>query len=62
VDYSSLAFPVKLRAADGTTMALEHIRFETQPASLFTLPPNYRKLEPQALIERVKHSDVWVAP
>jgi hypothetical protein len=54
-----LKFPVKLRAADGATIALEHIRTEAQPANLFAVPPGYRKFEPQALIERIKHSDVW---
>ena len=57
-----LEFPIKLRAADGTTIALEHIRVEAQPASLFALPPGYRKSDPQALIERIKHSDVWAGP
>jgi hypothetical protein len=57
-----LGFPVKLRAADGTTIELEHIRIEAQPASLFVVPAGYRKLDPQALIERIKHSDVWAAP
>ncbi len=55
-----LEFPIQLRAADGTTIALEHIRVEAQPASLFAMPPGYRKSDPQALIERIKHSDVWV--
>jgi hypothetical protein len=55
----SLEFPLKLQAADGTTLALEHIRVEAQPANLFALPPSYRKFDPQALIERIKHSDVW---
>jgi hypothetical protein len=54
-----LAFPLKLRAADGTTIALEHIRLEAQPATLFAVPPSYRKFDPHALIERIKHSDVW---
>jgi hypothetical protein len=57
-----LEFPVKLHAADGTTIALEHIRLEAQPANLFTVPASYRKFDPQALIERIKHSDVWVDP
>ena len=57
-----LGFPVKWRASDGTTFTLEHIRVETQPAELFTVPADYRKLDPQALIERIKHSDVWAAP
>ena len=57
-----LGFMVKLRSADGTTIALEHIRREAQPAILFAVPPSYRKFEPQALIERIKHSDVWAEP
>jgi hypothetical protein len=56
-----LDFPVKQRAADGTTTALEHIRFETQPATLFAVPPGSRKFDPRALIDRIKHSDVWAA-
>jgi hypothetical protein len=59
---SDLEFPVKLLAADGTTIALEHIRIEAQPAGLFDLPPGFRKLDPRALIERIKHSDAWVDP
>ncbi len=55
-----LDFPVKLRAADGATFTLEHIRVAAQPASLFAIPPDYRKTDPQSLIERIKHSDVWV--
>ena len=57
-----LGFPVKWRASDGTTFTLEHIRVERQPAELFAVPADYRKLDPQALIERIKHSDVWAAP
>jgi hypothetical protein len=59
---ANLEFPIKLRAADGSTIALEHIRVEAQPASLFVLPPGYRKSDPQALIDRIKHSDVWAGP
>jgi hypothetical protein len=59
---SDLEFPVKMQAADGTTIALEHIRIEAQPASLFDIPPGFRKLDPRALIERIKHSDAWVDP
>ena len=59
---SNLEFPVKLLAADGTTIALEHIQIEAQPASLFDLPSGFRKLDPRALIERIKHSDAWVDP
>jgi hypothetical protein len=55
-----LRFPVKLQSADGTTIALEHIQAQAaQPASLFAVPSEFRKLDPQALIDRIKHSDVW---
>jgi HPt (histidine-containing phosphotransfer) domain-containing protein len=59
---SDLEFPVKLQTPDGTTIALEHIVLEAQPANRFALPPGFRNFDPQALIERVKHSDAWVAP
>jgi hypothetical protein len=59
---TDLEFPVKLLAADGTMIALEHIRIEAQPASLFDIPAGFRKLDPRALIERIKHSDAWVDP
>lgn len=39
---------------------LEHIQVGPQPASLFTVPADYRKLDPQALIKRIQKSDVWV--
>jgi hypothetical protein len=57
---SSLRFPVRMRMSDGATLALENIRVATQSADLFTIPSNYRKLDPQSLLERIKHSDVWV--
>jgi hypothetical protein len=39
---------------------LEHIQDGPQPASLFIVPADYRKLDPQALIKRIQKSDVWV--
>jgi hypothetical protein len=57
-----LAFPVKLKAADGGTVALENVRVEAQPAGLFAIPAGFRKFDPQRLIDRIKHSDVWAAP
>jgi hypothetical protein len=59
---SDLEFPVKLLAGDGTTITLEHIVVEAQPANQFVIPPGFRNFDPRALIERVKHSDVWVDP
>ena len=59
---TALGFPLRLQAEDGSTIALENIRIEAQPPSLFSVPQDYRKLDPQALIEHIKHSDVWAAP
>ena len=59
---SDLQFPVKLLAPDGTTIALEHILVEAQPANRFAIPPGFRNFDPRALIERIKHSDAWVDP
>jgi hypothetical protein len=39
---------------------LEHLQVGPQPASLFIIPADYRKLDPQALIKRIQKSDVWV--
>jgi len=55
-----LEFPVKLKAADGGTIALENIRVEAQPADLFAIPAGFHKFDPQGMIDRIKHSDVWV--
>ena len=59
---SILGFAVRSQGSDGSTVALENIRIESQSLSLFSVPPDYRKLDPQALIERIKHSDVWADP
>jgi len=53
-------FPLRVRTADGTVIALTNIRDQPQ-ASSFELPPNARKFSPEALIERIKQSDVWVS-
>jgi hypothetical protein len=55
-----LKFPLRIRNADGTIIAIEHIKDEPQPASSFELPQGLRKFSPEALIERIKQSDVWV--
>jgi hypothetical protein len=57
----SRKFPLRIRTEDGTVIALEHIKDEPQSASLFDPPANFRKFSPEALIERIKQSDVWVA-
>jgi hypothetical protein len=58
----TMGFPVKWQAADGKMFVLENILPQAQPESLFSIPSDYRKLDPQALLERIKHSDVWAEP
>jgi hypothetical protein len=59
---ASVGFPVRVRMDDGTSVTLENVRVGAQSADLFAIPATYRKLDPRALIERIKHSDVWVEP
>jgi hypothetical protein len=54
-------FPLQIKTADGILFKLEQIKDEPQPALAFELPPNFQKFSPEALIERIKQSDVWVA-
>ena len=54
-------FPLRIKTEDGTIIALEQIRDEPQVGSLFEPPSNFRKFSPEALIEQIKQSDVWVA-
>jgi hypothetical protein len=54
-------FPLQIRTEDGVVFTLERIKDEPQPESSFELPAGYRKFSPEALIERIKQSDVWVA-
>ena len=54
-------FPLQIRSEDGTLFALEQIRGQSQPASSFEVSAGYRKFSPEALIEQIKQSDVWVA-
>jgi hypothetical protein len=54
-------FPLRIRTADGVVVTAESIRDEPQAATLFEMPKGARKFDPQALIERIKQSDVWVA-
>jgi hypothetical protein len=54
-------FPLRIETDDGELMTLDQIRDEPQSASSFELPANARKFSPEALIELIKQSDVWVA-
>jgi hypothetical protein len=54
-------FPLRIKTTDGSIIVLEQIKDEPQAASLFEPPSNFRKFSPEALIEQIKQSDVWVA-
>jgi hypothetical protein len=56
----SLKFPLRIRMQDGTTITAENIHEQPQPAHLFEIPSGLRKFDPEALIKRIKQSDVWV--
>jgi hypothetical protein len=55
-----LKFPLRIKMEDGATITVENIQEGTQSARLFVIPTNFQKFDPQALIKRVKQSDVWV--
>ena len=55
-------FPLRIKTEDGALVAVENISDEPQAAELFELPKGSHKFDPQALIELIKQSDVWVAP
>jgi hypothetical protein len=57
-----LHFPIKWQTPDGGTVVVENVHEETLPAELFAVPSGFRKFDPQALIERIKRSDVWAPP
>ena len=53
-------FPLRIKTEDGAVFELGNLHDEPQPAQLFVIPASFRKLDPQALIDRIKQSDVWV--
>ena len=55
-------FPLQIKTQDGALITVENIRDMLPSAQPFDIPPGFRKFDPQALIERIKQSDVWVAP
>jgi hypothetical protein len=58
----TLRFPVKAEQADGSVLELQHVTRAAQPEGLFEIPAGYRRFDPEALIGRIKQSDVWVEP
>jgi hypothetical protein len=57
-----LGFVVSVRRDDGATVDLENIQEGPAPAGLFEIPGNFHRFDPHQLIDRIKHSDVWVEP
>jgi hypothetical protein len=55
-------FPVRIKTADGAIFAVENVRDDAQPAQPLEIPSGFRKFDPEGLIQRIKQSDVWVAP
>jgi len=53
-------FPLRVQTQDGSVVSAENIRDQPQASQLFELPSGLRKFDPQALIQRIKQSDVWV--
>ena len=58
---AALRFPLRIKTQDGAVIMAENIRDEPQPVQLFEMASGFRKFDPQALINQIKQSDVWVA-
>jgi len=54
-------FPLRIETDDGVLFTLEAIRDQPQPAAAFELPQDFGKFSPEALIERIKQSDVLLS-
>jgi hypothetical protein len=54
-------FPLRIKTEEGAIITAENIRDEPQPAPLFKIASDFRKFDPESLIQRIKQSDVWVA-
>lgn len=55
-----LGFPLEIRLPDGSVFAATSIRAQAETSELFTVPAGFKKFDPEALLQRVKQSDVWV--
>jgi hypothetical protein len=55
-------FPLQIKTQDGAVITVENIRDRPASAQPLEIPQGFRKFDPEALIERIKQSDVWVAP
>jgi hypothetical protein len=59
---AQLRFPIQIETENGSTFALRNIAETPQPAEMFEIPTDYRKFDPQQIIEFLKHTDIWVEP
>jgi len=55
-------FPMRITTQDGAVVTVENIRNASPSPQSFEIPQDFRKFDPEGLIERIKQSDVWVAP
>lgn len=55
-----LNFPLQIKLPDGAVFAARAIQMQAQAPELFAIPAGFRKFDPDALLQRVKQSDVWV--
>ena len=55
-------FPLQIKLDDGVLITAGNLHDEPQDPTLFELPKGAHKFNPQALIEQIKQSDVWVEP
>jgi hypothetical protein len=56
----TLGFPLRIELGDGTAFAVEAVTQQPLKSELTQIPAGFRKFDPQALIKRIKQSDVWV--
>lgn len=57
---ASRKFPLRVQTEDGSIISAENLQDQPQSPELFELPSGLRKFDPQALIQQIKQSDVWV--
>lgn len=54
-------FPLRIKTEDGDLVTLAAVKAAPQPAASFEIPATFRRFSLDALMERIKQSDVWVA-
>jgi len=54
-------FPLRIDPETGISFTLANIHDAAQPVAAFELPSGLQKFSPEALVDRIKQSDVWVS-